>query len=196
MPGVSSPLLSNVPSTRRLLLHSNLQMLSASSAVPLHGALFPTQCLPQCTQQWRWDFKTPHKISKSYSYAVSQRTQSCVLSLSLPRASRARPHHGRSFWLQKPSSEFKYTTLTAFPLSLVAVISSNNSSKLLKHDLPCLNVCQVVLIKLCIPIYALHNTLRRGFQDFLILCIPLDHLSLNSNNDKQNGKDKNSLVST
>lgn len=51
MPGVSSPLLSNVPSTRRLLLHSNLQMLFASSAVPLHGALFPTQCLPQCTQQ-------------------------------------------------------------------------------------------------------------------------------------------------
>ena len=106
-----------------------------------------------------------------------------------------RPQHGHSFWRQKPPPEFKYTTSTDFPLSLAAVISSNNSSKLLKPDLPCLNVCHVVLIKLCTPIYALHSTLRGGFQDFLILYTALDHLSLNSNNDRQNEKDKNSFVS-
>lgn len=38
---------------------------------------------------------------------------------------------------------------TELSLSVVAVISSKNSSRLVKHDLSCLNPCWLPLIKLC-----------------------------------------------
>lgn len=198
-PHVQDP--SNTAVTGALFSQWYPRMLAASSAVLT--TLLPIQHLPfaHSNTGGTWRRRRAGSLLFLRCFPMDQDEGPtgpglhAVPSLLLPWASPARPQHGHSFWMQKLPPKFKQTTSTEFPLSSVAVGTSDNSCKLLKHDLPRLNVCQVVLIKLCVLIYTHHKTLRRGFQDFLILCIPLDHLSLNSNKDKQNEKDKNSFVS-
>lgn len=43
----------------------------------------------------------------------------------------------------------KCTTTTVFLLSVTAVISSKDSRRLVEHNLPCLNLCWLLLIILC-----------------------------------------------